>query len=74
MLLVAAITPTYAQQQQVPMPNYKLTVTPEEIDMIGDALGNLPYAKVLPLINKLRLQVIEQQQAAQAKPVEEKKE
>jgi Flp pilus assembly protein TadG len=42
-----------------------LTVTPQEIGLIGKALGTQPYADVAPLIQKLDAQ-IRQQEAARA--------
>lgn len=59
----------YAQTVQ----EYNLKINAQELDLIGDGLGNIAFNKAAPLINKLRQQVAEQQQAAQ-KVVEEKKE
>lgn len=47
---------------------YTVKVTSQELDLIAEGLQSQPFGKVLPLINKLRQQVVEQQQAA-AKPV-----
>ena len=58
----------YAQTVQ----EYNLKINAQELDLIGDGLGNIAFNKAAPLINKLRQQVTEQQQATQ-KPVEEKK-
>lgn len=55
--------PVYAQQQQQPEFNIKLTGI--ELDLIGEGLGTQPFNKAAPLIAKLREQVIQQQ-----KPVE----
>jgi hypothetical protein len=49
---------------------YMLRVTPTELDLISEGLGTQPFTKVVPLINKLRSQVVEQQ--TPAKPVENK--
>jgi len=62
-------TSAYAQTVQ----EYSLKLNATELDLIGEGLGTQPFNKAAPLINKLRQQVAEQQQAAQ-KPVEEKKE
>lgn len=39
---------------------YTLTVTPEELEAIGDGLDTLPYKRVAPLIDKLRGQLAAQ--------------
>ncbi len=50
------------------MPTFTLTFTRQDIEMLGRALGQLPYAAVAPLIAKLDAQLAEQQ-----KPEEEPK-
>lgn len=55
------------------METYTLTLEGKEVDLIGVALGNLPYKEVALLITKLRQQVINQQME-QNQPVEEKPE
>jgi len=41
--------------------NFNLNVTVEEVQIIGAALGKLPYADVKFLIEKLNVQLQEQQ-------------
>lgn len=64
--------PACAQQQQ-PSQEYTIKLTAQDLDVIGAALGEQPFNKAAPLINKLRQQVMEQQQAKEAPKVEEKK-
>ncbi len=47
---------------------YTVTVTPADVDLISDGLQTQPFGKVFPLMNKLRAQILQQQQAA--KPVD----
>ena len=53
---------------------YSIKVTPADVDLISDGLQTQPFGKVFPLMNKLRSQIIEQQQAAQKPAVEPPKE
>ena len=53
-------TPAYAQQP-VPEQQYNIQVTASELNTISDGLQLEPFGKVLPLINKLREQVLAQQ-------------
>ena len=39
-----------------------LHVTPAELDLISEGLGTQPFNKVVPVIQKLRAQMLEQQQ------------
>lgn len=59
------------QAQQLPT-EFTLKVAPADIDKIGKGLSKLPFEDVADLMQSLRNQVIQQQQAAN-KPVEEKK-
>lgn len=59
-------TPVVAQQE------FTLKVTPAEINVIGEALGFMPYSKAAPLIQKLQVQVNAQSQPPA--PVEPAKE
>lgn len=59
--MLMAVSIANAQQ---PVTEYKLTVTPQEADQIGNGLGSLPYKDVFPLIQKLRAQILEQSNAA----------
>jgi hypothetical protein len=49
-----------AQQQQPS--EYTLKVSPADIDLISEGLGTQPFNKVVPLIQKLRTQVQQQQE------------
>lgn len=61
-------TPTQAPAEIV------LKVSPAELDIISEGLQTQPFGKVVLLMNKLRLQVIEQQPKPQvAVPVPEPK-
>jgi hypothetical protein len=55
----------------------QLNLTLEEVNGVLQALGNLPYAQVSPLVEKIRAQATPQfeaaQAAAQAQGSEEKK-
>lgn len=62
--VLAFVVPTYAQQVQ----EMTLKVTPADVEVIGRALGKLPFDDVAQLIQKLRAQILEQQ-----KPVEGQK-
>jgi len=63
--------PVYAQTPT----EYSLKVTSTELELIGKALGTQPYNDVVPLMSKLRQQVMEQQKPKpEDKPAEPKKE
>lgn len=62
----AAAQSSQSQSQQ----EYNLKVTGVELDLIGRALGLMSYNDVASLVQKLRQQVVEQQQP---KNVEEPK-
>lgn len=59
-------TPVFAQDV-----TFNLTVTNNDVLLIGKGLGALPYNDVAVLMNKLQLQ-INQQQKSVDKPKEEK--
>ncbi len=63
--VLALAVPTLAQQQQQEI---KLAVNNSELDTIGKAWGKLPFDEVAQLIQKLRTQVVEQQQVPVPKP------
>lgn len=63
--ILALAVPTLAQQQA---PEINLKVNNSELETIGKALGKLTFDEVAPLIQKLRTQVVEQQQAATPVP------
>jgi hypothetical protein len=72
-LIVAACicsTVALAQQPTVPqLQEYTIKVSPADVDIIAEGLQTQPFGKVFPLMNKLRTQIVEQQQAAAPKPV-----
>lgn len=41
---------------------YTIKLTAQELDIVGRGLGTQPYNDVAPLVQKLRAQVVEQQQ------------
>lgn len=51
----------FAQQ---PLQEYNLKLLSTEIDVIGEALAELPLKKSLPVFQKIQRQVIDQQTAA----------
>jgi hypothetical protein len=65
-LVLATLLPTtlHAQQPEV----YTLTVTAQDVNAIGQALGDQPYKTAAPLITKLNEQIAKQiSDAAKAK-------
>ncbi len=71
--LVFVMLPTVALAQTAPagMPaELVLKVTPDEVNTISEGLQTQPFGKVVPLMNKLRTQIQEQQ----PKPAEAPKE
>ena len=78
LMMVLFPFPSFAQTALTPgqLSEYRIIVTSQELDLIGLGLGEQPFNKAAPLLNKLRQQVTEQQQAAAqaVKPIEEKKE
>lgn len=66
---IMVVHPVQAQQAPV---EYTFKVRAVDMDKIGKGLAKLPFEDVADLMQSLRNQVIEQQQAAN-KPVEEKK-
>lgn len=66
-LLVPGVV--FAQSTPVQPPTeFNLRVTAPEVDLIGKALGTQPYNDVASLVQKLRQQIIEQQQPKKAEP------
>jgi hypothetical protein len=49
---------------------YNLTVTSQEIDLIGKVLNTQPFGDVAPLVNKLQSQIVEQNKKNENKAVE----
>lgn len=66
LMTCALLLPCSAMAQQ-PI-EYNLKLTTQEIEVISDGLGTQPFNKVVPIVNKMRAQVLEQQAAAN-KPV-----
>lgn len=50
-----------AQPVSQPQTEIILKVTPPELDILSEGLQTQPFGKVMPLMNKLRQQVLEQQ-------------
>lgn len=69
LLLATIMLPTLAFAQT---PELTLKVTQPELDIISEGLQTQPFGKVVPLINKLRQQIIDQQPkpVVPEKPVE----
>lgn len=74
-IIVAMLLATSAMAQVPAQPavNFTITVTAQELDAIGNALGAMPFKDAAPLIGKLREQVMAQTTKPVEKPVEEKK-
>ncbi len=49
-----------------PMPNIQLDLTIDELNLILEGVGNLPFARVYALVGRIQTQAAEQLQAAQA--------
>lgn len=64
-LLGALIAQEAVAQTAPPTVNFTITVTAQELDTIGNALGAMPFKDAAPIIGKLREQVM-----AQTKPPE----
>lgn len=74
LIIAAAFLFPQIAYAQAPVPELTLKVTALELEIIGKGLGTQPYNDVVPLMNKLRQQVMEQQKPALApKPDEPKK-
>ena len=67
---IATVSLAYAQQQQER--EFEIKVNNKDIELIGKALGKLPFEEVAPLFQKLQVQI--QQQNMPKPPVEPKKE
>lgn len=66
-LIAALMLPTITAAQTQPT-EYVLKVTPQELDVISEGLQSQPFKLVVPIINKLREQVIKQQTPAVVTP------
>lgn len=56
-IIASTIGTTIAQAQEK---EYNLKLNGNEVNLVGEALGALPYTKVVPLMNKLQQQLREQ--------------
>lgn len=63
-LIAAILTPTHALSQE--QKAFTFIVTPNEVGIIAQGLGTVPYKDAAPLLKKL-----DEQLAAQSKPVVE---
>lgn len=68
-LIIGAILANSSALSQEVKP-FTLVVTPQELGVIAQALGDRPYREAAPLLQKLEAQIREQQAAAAAKPAE----
>lgn len=57
--------PVAAQQQPT---EYTLKITPQELELLAKALGSQPYNDVAVFMNKIRQQVIDQQNTKKIEP------
>ncbi len=57
-MLILTVTPVMAQE---PPKQFNLTVTMEDLQVIGNALDDLPFKKAAPIIQKLNQQIQAQQ-------------
>lgn len=72
-IFALTLLPTVAYAQApTPPQEYTIKLTAPEVDIVGKALGLLPYSEVALLIQKLREQIVAQQQSNPNKPVDEK--
>ena len=69
-ILVGSVAFAQQADQQSSAPSeYTLKITSQELDLLGRALGTMPYNDIAPLLQKLRSQVVEQQKPKKAEPV-----
>lgn len=73
MLPTLAIAQSTTIQHPMAVPEWTLKVTPPELDLISEGLQTQPFGKVVPLINKLRQQIVDQQPKSVEVPKEEAK-
>lgn len=59
----------YAQQAKPqPLKEYTLKLTGDDVDLIGEGLGSMPFAKVINTMSRIQQQVIDQQKASVKEP------
>lgn len=63
--IAAFAVPVYAQQPS----ELTFKVTPAEVDVIAKGLESQPYKDVVPLLQKLRQQFVDQQPKTESVPV-----
>lgn len=71
-LFFLVFSPLMASAQQV-QPQFTITVTNEQLNVIGKALGKLPYEEVFQTVGQINQQVQAQIAARQQKPWPETK-
>lgn len=77
-ILVAVLMSGVAFAQPTPAPaptvqpnqpaEYVLKLAPLDVELIGKALGGLPFNEAAPIIQKLRQQIVDQQQPLKSVP------
>lgn len=74
-LSTVAFSVLEASAQTQPSASYTFSnITPADVELIDAGLQTQPFGKVAPLMNKLREQVVQQQQKPVEKSNEDKKE
>lgn len=71
LILICLVSSPAIAQQATPMPpggEFTFKLTGPDLDLISKGLGTQPYVDVVPLMQKMQKQYIDQQQ--KAKPVE----
>ena len=68
-LLIAGLILAFAGSARAAPPTvYTISLTPAEVQEIGQALGAQPYSTVSALIAKIQQQVVDQNKASEPKP------
>lgn len=63
-LIIGCLASSMAHAQQAapqPVAEFTVKLTGAEVDIVGNALGRMPYQDVALIIQKLRQQIVEQQ-------------
>lgn len=68
LLIAGLILAASASADAAPPTVYTISLTPAEVQEIGQALGSQPYSTVSALIAKIQQQVIEANKGAEPKP------
>lgn len=70
LLIMSAVLISTAAFAQAPSPQeFNLKINSQQLELLGKALGKLPFDEVAPLMQQLRQQVVEQ---SLPKPVDKK--